>query len=308
MKKFYAVVALVLLAGAVNACDICATHVALSSRESTHRASLSLYEQYAEYDATSDSEEAYKSSNLQLGWGYRFSDRWAVQITAPHVEHKLGDETESGLGDISLLGVYRIGNSVAAEKNAFVDVYAGIKMPTGDSSPLKDEKDAEGEEHEHEHMDDEAEGEHHHAEGHDLALGSGSWDGIFGLRGLAQNGRWQGQADAQYLLRTEGDYDFQYGDEFTSRVGLRYYLVLNHRQGIAAGVDALREWSDDNQVLGETQSGTGKSASYVGPAVDMTLGQHLSFSAAYDLAIEGENQGVHGAADQRIRASLAWLF
>jgi hypothetical protein len=29
---------------------------------------------------------------------------------------------------------------------------------------------------------------------------------------------------------------------------------------------------------------------------------------AWDFAIDGENEGLHGAADKRVQASVSWLF
>jgi hypothetical protein len=310
------------------ACDLCATHVALTSWEAKERTSVSLFQQYSDYDEHGD-EPSYESGTTQLGVGYRFADRWSAQLSVPYLSKDLGGDSESGLGDLTALALYRAVNAIEGERIVLVDVYAGLKMPTGDSDRLEEERNAalpEEAEHAEEHHDEhaehagffaghagedhvvEADEEHGHAIGHHVALGSGSWDGIFGARGLAQQGRWRGSAEAQYAARTEGDYDYEYGDEFIARAGARYFALLDHQGSVALGADLSREWSDDNQVLGDDQPGTGKSASYVGPALDVTWGERLTASAAWDIPIEGEDEGVHGAADTRVRASLSWLF
>jgi hypothetical protein len=184
-----------------------------------------------------------------------------------------------------------------------VDAYAGIKFPTGNTDPLEDERDIALENEEHGHEDHEA-----HSEGHHLSLGSGSWDGIFGASALAKSGRWMGLADAQYRLTTEGDFDYEYGDECSALLGARYFAVLADEQSLAVGLDLTGDWREENKVLGETQPDTDVSAAYLGPVLAYSRGESFRAWFAWDFAIDGENEGLHGAADQRARASASWLF
>src|ERR1043166_9172436 len=78
-------------------------------------------------------------------------------------------------------------------------VLGGFKVPTGDSSKLNtpdsDLPDGIG--------------------GHDLALGSGSYDGIVGT-GIY--GRWKRgfvTASVQYAIRSEGDFQHRYANDLT---------------------------------------------------------------------------------------------
>lgn len=312
MNKTIFVCALALSARAVWACDICATPVALGSWEAAERASISVFEQYSKYDRPASGGHEFESYTTQVGVRYCFSDHWAFQLSVPYMDRELDGETESGLGDVSMLGVFRAVHRVSDHGVGLLDIYAGVEAPTGDTDPLKDERDVARENAEEHHHDGEAaepeEPHMAHSHGHHVSPGSGSWDGIIGLRALARHNRWQGSGEAQYIARTEGDYDFQYGDEFIVRAGIRYYLVLEDNFSVALGGDISREWGDENEVLGQVLEEADPASSYVGPAVDLTWRDRLTLSAGWDVAIEGENEGLHGAADKRARASVAYQF
>lgn len=294
-----------LAACAARACDVCATHVALGSWESDHRFSLSLYNQFSRFD---DGHEL-DSLNSQLAAQWWVSDRFAVQAGAPYIRRELDGETESGIGDATLLGIFRVYRSANGGDATIVDIYAGVKLPTGDSDPLKEDQEAAEEAREHEEHGHDAGGGGHapHAHGHVIATGSGSTDGIFGARALVKRGRWQASAGAQYILRTEGDHDYEYGDDLILGASARWYALLSDDNSVAIGIDVSSDDREPDSVLGE-EGEDNPTAAYAGPAIDVNLGENLSLNAALDLPIAGRNEGLHGAADHRVRLGLGWLF
>ncbi len=301
-------------AGAAPACDFCAARLAASTWDGAPT-SVSLSDQYSKFDRPSAGGHEFTGHALQLSVSHRMADRWSVQADVPCLDRKLEDETESGLGDVSLIAAYRAINRTATETPVLVDFYAGVKAPTGNTDPLEEERIATrppsinpDADHDHDHADADG-GETHetHAHGHHLALGSGSWDLLFGARGLVQRGRWSANAEVQYIARTEGDFDFEYGDEFVSRLGARYFVMQMREVHLSLGPDVTREWRDENKTLGQTSEAS-SAATYVGPAVDLAWPGRLTVSVAWDVGIEGENEGLDGAADQRARASLALFF
>jgi len=323
------VVCMVGSVGVALACDICATP--LVSDVGAGSTSVSFFEQYSDYETGSKGESAFTSSTSQLSVHRRLHERWAVQVGLPWVDHELGDESESGLGDAIALVLYRPVLVKEEGRRVQLDLYGGVKMPTGDTDPLKEDRDAalaeqvaavedsHGHEHGagvrvagHDHDAEEAEeaGRDHaaHANGHHLSLGSGSWDRIVGVQGLWQQGRALGTGEFQYTLRTEGDYDFQYGDEWVGRLGA-YWMALESASGsLAVGAEGSVESMDENEVLGVEQEGSSKDVAYVGPSLQGALRDRLSGTLAWDIPVDGENEGVHGAADTRVRASLSLTF
>lgn len=307
MNRLPFFVCVIAAAGAAQACDICATHLALGAWGQDARLNVSLFSQYSKFDQGHELE----SFNHQIAGAWRFNDRWAVQAGVPYLDRDLDGETTSGIGDATLLGIFRLHHDVKGTDATVVDIYAGLKFPTGDTDELKEERDValEAKEHE-EHGHEEADGDGHHAEhahGHVVSPGSGSLDGIFGARAIAKRGRWQASAAAQYLLRTEGDYDYQYGNELILNAGARYYVVLRANSYIALGADITRDKRERDEVLGEKQEST-PASSYIGPAIEAAFGENFSLFAAWDIAIEGEDEGLHGAADKRARAGVNFAF
>jgi hypothetical protein len=107
-----------------------------------------------------------------------------------------------------------------------LNLLAGVKFPTGDSSRIEDEVEQArlfraflppGAPHDplghsqsavHQHM---------------IAPGSGSWDGVFGATLNTRWKKWFFNSQFQYYLRTEAE-DFEFGDEIMVSGGPGRYL------------------------------------------------------------------------------------
>jgi hypothetical protein len=159
-----------------------------------------------------------ESSITQFVIGYGINEWFAVQFYAPLIYRDfrrpegfgIDEGTESGLGDISLLAkavvwhfasaAYREfkiegKNPIAIEHEpdctASLIALAGIKLPTGDTSRLKEEF--------HEMQIPGAPESAIH--GHDLTLGTGSYDGIFGAQASLRYKNFFAEANGQFTLR-----------------------------------------------------------------------------------------------------------
>lgn len=153
--------------------------------------SLGVFEQFTHFGTLQqdgkkvDNEFGQKidSSITQFLLGYQFDDRFGVQLNIPYVRRSftrpadgsIEKGTESGLGDLALIGNFRVYQDVEAESTFIWNLYGGVKFPTGSSDRLQEEIDMAG-------MDMGA------VHGHTLALGSGSYDGIVGT---SLFGRWE---------------------------------------------------------------------------------------------------------------------
>jgi hypothetical protein len=56
------------------------------------------------------------------------------------------------------------------------------------------------------------------------------------------------------------------------------------------------------------KTGRNKSAGYAGPALYLGLARGLRLMLAYDFPVYNEDEGLRGAADQRLRAGAIWRF
>src|SRR5262249_4876160 len=132
--------------------------------------------------------------------------------------------SESGLGDMALVGRYAVLERVEMKWAAIVNLLGGVKFPTGSTDQLEEEV-AEARTHlsyfpdQKEHV---AIGGIHH---HDLTLGSGSYDGMFGVAANFRRDRWLLNLQAQYYLRTEA-LGYKFGDWTIFSGGPGAYLLL----------------------------------------------------------------------------------
>src|SRR5881396_3217062 len=172
------------------ACDLCSVYSAMQARGEIDKGfTVGVAQQFTHYGTLqedghkipNDLDQHLDSSISQLFAGYNFTDRFGVQVNLPIIYRSFqraadsgGIErgSESGIGDTSLVANF-LAYRKATKKSTFAwTVHGGIKFPTGSSDRLKEELDeltapplppgaAESGIH-----------------GHDLALGSGSLDGI----------------------------------------------------------------------------------------------------------------------------------
>lgn len=154
------------------------------------------------------------SSISQVFVGYNFKSRVGVQVNLPviHRSYRRVDDTgavdtgsESGVGDLSLLGHWAPVQEQYKNGIFRWNLLGGLKLPTGNTRRL-------------------AEPEFGAVHGHDLALGSGSVDGLVGTGVFASWNRWFFTANSQHAIRTEGDYGRRYANDLTWSGGPGYFL------------------------------------------------------------------------------------
>jgi len=324
---------LILLAGALtgksSACDLCAVYNAdTANGGAAAGATISLAEQFIRYDTVqldghelpaSFLDEAFlDSSTTHLVPAWNFGERFGLSLNVPYVLKRferfeltnpgIGSEsgTESGLGDLSLitrLTAYRL---TGENGSFFINLLAGVKMPTGNADRVAEEVATT-------RALDEIYGPgHQHAVSgvhlRDLTLGSGSWDGVFGV---TANSRWRRllcNAQFQYYLRTPGESDYEYGDEWMLSGGPGVFLFL--RDGFSLNLQALAVYDhmQPDIVLGRENQNTGMTAIYLGPQVNLTLGQSFSANLGVDLPVEIDNQGLQNVPSWRLHGGISWRF
>jgi hypothetical protein len=114
--------------------------------------------------------------------GYNFNERFGVQFNAPIIHRSfqradgfdIDRATESGLGDVSLTGHAQLLRQESKNRTFAWSVLGGVKFPTGDTHRLQEEVDELTEPPPPPGAPESG------IHGHDLTLGSGSFDGIVG--------------------------------------------------------------------------------------------------------------------------------
>jgi hypothetical protein len=298
--------AVLVVAGAqpALACDLCSIYAAMQAQGGNGRGFFAgVAEQYTYFGTLQDSGheipghgEYIKSSVSQVFAGYNFSDRFNVQLNLPVIYRAWGDDTlhgtESGIGDMSLIGNYIAYQKFSEKYNFNWSILGGIKFPTGDSSKLNtpDDELPDG------------------IGGHDLALGSGSFDGIVGT-GIY--GRWKRlfvTANMQYAIRTEGDFGHQYADDLTWAGGPGYYLALNHNYTLAVQVVTSGETKGKDTFYGVPDPDSSETLVYLGPQINFTWRDKISAGIGADLPVYRENTGVQVMPDYRVHVAFTWRF
>jgi hypothetical protein len=117
----------------------------------------------------------------------------------------------------------------------------GIKFPTGNSSRLEEEF------HEVEIPGAPESGIH----GHDLTLGTGSYDGIFGEQMSLRCKNISFETNIQLTLRGDGAHQYHFANDLVWAGGLGYYIMRNH-ETISGGQFATSgEYKDVDRFRGK---------------------------------------------------------
>ena len=329
-----------------SACDLCAIYRATNARgESSSGFLLTISQQFIHYGTLQKEGEEYHptpseppfddayldTSITHIVPAYNFSEQFGVSLNMPIIYRRFHrvqydpyplldsngnfvfntdtDETGSifGLGDISLIGRWTP-LRISKMKYSFVgSLFAGIKFPTGDTDRLEREVDRERELREAYYPGI----EHLHPKGgihqHDLTLGSGSYDGVFGGALTVRYDRWFFGAQGQYYLRTTANW-YRFGDEIIASGGPGVYLLSKKAFTLALQANAIYDTMARDVVFDVKSTETGWRSWYIGPLLSLTWGDHFSANAGVDIPLKIENNGLQTVPDYRFHGGLSWRF
>lgn len=318
-------------------CDLCAIHSAIelgSEREGA--IDIGVTEQFTRFDrlqtdghfTENEAHERIESSITRVVGRYHLTDRMTMQVAVPFIyrdfqratEDGIEDSSESGVGDIMLLGSYLALREESAGTSAFLRFFGGLKLPSGDAHRLGEEAGASGEEE-----PEEAGGHHerpllqpHHAghehgvasgiHGHDIALGSGSFDYIIGTSAFGSLGRYFAAADVQYTIRTEGSYGYRYANDLLWSAGPGVFVLPAHPATVAVRANLSGEYKEKDTFRGDKENDTARTSLFLGPELLVTGGETLRAHFAVDLPLDIENSGLQIVPDYRLRAGVSVRF
>src|SRR5262249_51844613 len=126
---------------------------------------------------------------------------------------------------------------------------------------------------------------------HELALGSGSYDGIFGATVNARYRRFFLNGQFQYYLRTEGESGFIFGDELMVSGGPGAFILLSHGWTLSLQANGVYDTQARDQLLGRVSDRTGLTAWYFGPLLAFTMSDHFSANLGVDVPLRITNNG-----------------
>lgn len=322
------------LAAPARACDVCAVYTATEMRESRVGLLVGVAEQYSRFDTLQlDGTEVsnpfgqyLNSSITQLLFGYNVTPRIGLQINLPIIARswrRLEDGhpssgSESGFGDMALTGNVLAYHHVGPESVLRLTVLGGIKFPTGNPDRLGEEA-GEGDEH-GAHDEGRAPvfgapatqhfgaGDENGVHGHDLALGSGSWDGIVGASAFWSWRRYYLQAYGQYAIRTTGSFDYRYANDLVWGIGPGVYALLTHEYTLGLQTAFTGETKGNDTLDGVKTDDTGLTALYVSPGFTFTWGNALGANLAVDVPVMQHNTALQIVVDWRLRGGVTWRF
>ena len=264
------------------------------------------------------------SSITQLVAGYDITSRFAFQINVPIIYREfkrpegfaIDRGTVAGLGDMSILlktvafhyssparrtfefeGKNPISIDHEPDFTASAVLITGLKVPTGATSRLKEEF------HEVEVPGAPISGIH----GHDLTLGTGSYDGLLGEQTSVRYKDMFLETNVQFTLRGDGAHQYHFANDLAWSVAPGYYVV--RRPGTMLGVQFVvsGEYKDVDRFRGKKAEDTGVTSTFVGPRVVTSRGR-WSAELAVDLPVSIDNTALQAVPDYRIRAGIAVQF
>jgi len=328
-----------------RACDICAIYTAVDLGPSKLGFRVGVGEQYTHFGTTlDDSEEVpstgekMDSSITQILLGYHFTPKIGLQLTIPIIhrtftrleEGELENGSETGFGDLALLGSFVPFEAVGENGLFRASLWGGLKLPSGNPDRLAEEQDEDhdtldlngdgiidAEERIRQRLEglsstglgsplhDEAGSAIH---GHDLALGSGSVDGIIGGHVFMSWDRFFLTQSAQYAIRTEGAFEYQYANDLTWQGGPGWFVYLDHDLSISLQGTVSGETKGNDTFEGEKLDDTAVTYVFAGPAMQVSWGTSFSFEMFGDIPFVRNETGLQIAPDYRIRGGLVWRF
>jgi hypothetical protein len=317
MKKSCILLSVLPVSAALDAaaCDVCAVYYAPLAHH-VHDAGfhVGVAEQFTHFgtvqqdgkEVPNEFGQRLDSSILQVAVGYQFTDRVGVQFNLPVIyrsfrrleQDVVQSGSESGIGDAALLGNFVVLRRDKADWSVAWQVFGGVKFPTGNSDRLGEEQEETAVEPGHESA----------VHGHDLTLGSGSYDGIVGTEVYARWRRLFFTAGVQYAIRSRGDFDYKFANDLTWSGGPGAYLVFNENWIVGLQANVSGEYKRNDESGGEPTDDTALTAVYLGPQVAVTWKGRLTAEVGVAWPVHLDNSALQIVPDYRVTGALSWRF
>lgn len=306
---------MVTASGPAVACDLCAIYRATDAKTSKPGIYTGVFEQYTRFGTLRDGGKKVEneagqflnSSITQFLLGYQFNYRFGVQLNVPYIHRSfkraegagIDEGTVSGIGDAALVGNALIYRRLREDSTFLWNAVGGVKFPTGNSDRLREELLEE------EPPPGAPESGVH---GHDLALGSGSYDFIVGTDAYGRWRRMFATAAVHYSIRTEGDFDYRFANDLIFNLKPGIYLVLSDEGTLGLQLAVTGETKGKDKLNGQQLADTGITSLFIGPEISATWHENLSAIAGADFPVVENNTSLQIVPDYRLRGAVNWRF
>lgn len=298
--------------------------------------------QYQGHYTENPADQYLNSSVTQVSGQYDMTEQTALQFVAPIISrsYRRVQDNEpisgdvSGFGDMSLLLHYNPIRYSDGKFTARLRFFAGVKAPTGDAHLLGEEADPQhahgGSGEDVDHSEDEHDNEHHHSaiaskhngevhdqteplvnaiHGHDLALGSGSWDFPLGFGLTTQWNRLIASADAQYNINNIGAFHYRYANSLIWTTSLGAFVYLEDETQVTTRARLSGQWKGfDVGRSGVEYPDTAQNYLFLGPEVNATVASQWQMVLGLDIPVEMQNSDLQVVPTSRLRAALTYKF
>jgi len=318
------------------ACDVCAVYTATEQGESRTGFRAGLAVQYTHFgtlqndsrEVANPDDESLDSVITQVVLGYQLTPRVGLQLNLPIINRQFERVEDgrrvrgnvTGPGDLTLLA-HGLVYSMVTERSVFrFSLLGGLELPTGDSSRLGEElAEVQGAGVRRlvpRHVDPgpgdggDGGGAAHESgvHGHDLALGSGSVDGLVGGEIFWSYDRVFASGELHYSIRGEGDFEYRYANDLTWSGGPGAYLLLDHDHSLALQAVLSGETKGKDHQAGQRLDDTAVTNLFVGPSLLFTWGTSLAAEAALDIPVYQHDTSLQIVADYRLRLAAIYRF
>lgn len=297
----------------VSACDFCAIYTATEAH-----AGKGFYggiaEQFTHFGTLQDegnvvlnvTDQHLDSLISQVFAGYNFNERFGVQLNVPVIyrafQRPEGFATdrgsESGVGDIALIGKFTAYRHQTEEATVIAGLFGGVKFPTGSTRRITEEFN-----------EVEVEGAPESGiHGHDLALGSGSFDGLVGANVYARFKRGFFAGNVQYSIRSQGNFSYQFANDLTWSGGPGALLVLRENFTLSLQANVSGETKGTDTFQGARAGDTGITTVYLGPEITATWRDLISGELGVDVPVSIANTALQAVPDYRVRGAVSFRF
>jgi hypothetical protein len=140
--------------------------------------------------------------------------------------------------------------------------------------------------------------------GHDLTLGTGSYDGIFGVQNSLRYKNFFAEANGQFTLRGDGAHEYHFANDLIWSAGPGYYLVRKRDTLVGFQCVASGESKDVDRFQGRVAEDTGVTSVFIGPRIIASHDQ-ISGELAAEFPVLMNTTALQVVPDYRLRASVA---
>ena len=299
------------------ACDLCAVYRSLEAKSANPGFNVGIFEQFTHFGTLQQdghkvdnpANQSLDSSITQFIVGYQVNDRFGVQLNTPYIipfiqtPHPHGEHRQrDGVRDWETSpssGITAPSSIPPRRPSLSWDLSAGVKFPTGSRDRIKEELSE---------MEPDPGVPESGIHGHDLALGSGSYDGIVGTALFAS---WQ----RLFVVRRAA---VHYPQPRRLRLPLRQrpYLACQARglplalpPGFTrAAAGRFREDKGKDDLAGVKAEDTGMTSVFAGPELSFTWKDKLSAELGAEFPLVNDNTALQLVPDYRVKAAVTYRF